>query len=63
MIVVPILAGFSGKGVRALTWASAVGAVVGCALLGTGGGTGFGVGDVLSVLSAVFFGVQARPTL
>ena len=60
VVVVPILAGLSGKGVRALTWASALGATLGCALLGTGNGAGFGVGDLLSVLSAVFFGIQAR---
>ena len=60
VVVVPILAGLSGKGVRTLTWASALGATLGCALLGTGNGAGFGVGDLLSVLSAVFFGIQAR---
>ncbi|KAK9835158.1 hypothetical protein WJX81_002165 [Elliptochloris bilobata] len=62
VVVVPILAGLTGKGVRALTWASALGAVLGCALLGTGGGSGFGTGDLLSVLSAVFFGIQVFRT-
>jgi drug/metabolite transporter (DMT)-like permease len=65
VVVVPVLAGLTGKGVRALTWASACGAVVGCALLGggSGAGSGFGVGDLLSVASAVFFGVQVPPGL
>ena len=53
----PILAGLSGKGVKPLTWASCIVALVGVGLLEQGGAPP-GVGDVWNLLSALFFGLQ-----
>ena len=55
--MVPILAGLSGRGVRPLTWASALGAFAGMALL-EGSGAPPSPGDAFSFLSACSFGVQ-----
>jgi hypothetical protein len=55
--VVPFLAGVTGKGVSAVTWASCVAALVGVGLLEQGGAPP-GIGDIWSFLSAVAFGVQ-----
>ncbi len=57
VLVVPILAGLSGKGVKPLTWASCIVALVGVGLLEQGGAPP-GVGDVWNLLSALFFGLQ-----
>ena len=62
VIVVPLLAGLSGRGIKALTWASAIVALVGVGLLEQGGAPP-SVGDVWSLLSAIFFGIQASVLL
>lgn len=61
VLVVPLLAGFSGKGVSSVTWASCVAALVGVGLLEQGGAPP-GIGDVWSMLSAVAFGLQVFRT-
>lgn len=55
--MVPILAGLSGRGVKPLTWASCIVALVGVGLLEQGGAPP-GVGDIWNLLSALFFGLQ-----
>ena len=60
VLVVPLLAGISGRGVKPLTWASCVIALVGVGLLEQGGAPP-GIGDVWNLLSAVFFGLQVCP--
>lgn len=57
VLVVPFLAGFTGRGVRPLTWAAAVTALLGVSLLEQGGAPP-SIGDVWSIVSAVAFGVQ-----
>lgn len=57
MLVVPLLAGITGRGVKPLTWASCVIALVGVGLLEQGGAAP-GIGDVWNLLSAMFFGLQ-----
>ena len=57
VLVVPFLAGLSGKGVRPITWAAAVAALVGVSLLEKSGAEP-GLGDLWSVISAIAFGVQ-----
>lgn len=57
VLVVPFLAGMSGKGVSPVTWASCLAALVGVGLLEQNGAAP-GIGDVWSMLSAVAFGVQ-----
>lgn len=57
VIVVPLLAGLTGNGVKPLIWATSVVALVGVGLL-EDSGAAFCIGDVWSFLSAVFFGVQ-----
>lgn len=59
VIIVPILAGLSGRGVQTLTWVAAVAALGGMSLL-EGGGAPPCIGDVWSFLSALAFGVQVR---
>ncbi|KAA6429417.1 MAG: hypothetical protein FRX49_00811 [Trebouxia sp. A1-2] len=61
VLVVPILAGLSGRGVKPLTWASCIVALVGVGLLEQGGAPP-GVGDVWNLLSALFFGLQVFRT-
>ncbi|KAI7839105.1 hypothetical protein COHA_007110 [Chlorella ohadii] len=61
VLVVPLLAGLSGKGVSPVTWASCVAALVGVGLLEQGGAPP-GVGDIWSMLSAVAFGLQVFRT-
>jgi drug/metabolite transporter (DMT)-like permease len=61
VIVVPLLAGLSGRGIRPLTWASAVVALVGVGLLEQGGAPA-SMGDVWSLMSAIFFGIQVFRT-
>ena len=60
--MVPILAGVSGKAhVKPLTYVSALMALAGVGLLVEKGGVIMpGAGDMWSLLSAVFFGIQAR---
>jgi hypothetical protein len=57
VVVVPLLAGFAGHGVKWLTWVSAFVALFGVALLEQSGAAP-STGDVWSVISAVAFGVQ-----
>ncbi|KAL4530773.1 hypothetical protein Ndes2437B_g04251 [Nannochloris sp. 'desiccata'] len=57
VLVVPFLAGLSGKGVRPITWAAAVAALVGVSLLEKSGAEPC-LGDLWSVISAIAFGVQ-----
>lgn len=57
VLVVPFLAGISGRGVRPLTWASALAALVGVSLLEQSGSPP-SFGDLWSALSAMAFGVQ-----
>jgi hypothetical protein len=59
VIIVPILAGLSGRGVQPLTWFSAVAALFGVSLL-EGGGSPPCLGDMWSFISALAFGVQVR---
>lgn len=57
VLVVPFLAGLSGRGVRPITWASAVAALVGVSMLEQSGSAP-SWGDLWSALSAMAFGVQ-----
>ncbi|KAK9816430.1 hypothetical protein WJX72_000116 [[Myrmecia] bisecta] len=61
VIVVPLLAGLSGKGVKPLTWASAIIALVGVGLLEQGGKAP-NIGDAWGFASAVLFGIQVFRT-
>lgn len=57
VLVVPLLAGISGRGVKRLTWASCIIALVGVGLLEEGGAPP-SIGDFWNLLSALFFGLQ-----
>ena len=57
VLIVPLLAGLSGRGVKPLTWASCFIALVGVGLLEQGGAPP-GIGDIWNLLSALFFGLQ-----
>lgn len=57
VLVVPLLAGMSGRGVSLVTWGSCLAALVGVGLLEQGGAAP-GIGDVWSMLSAVAFALQ-----
>ena len=57
VLVVPFLAGLSGRGVKPVTWASAFAALVGVGLLEQSGSAP-SIGDLWSAISAMFFGVQ-----
>lgn len=57
VLVVPFLAGLTGRGVRPLTWASALAALVGVSMLEQSGSPPC-LGDLWSALSAIAFGVQ-----
>lgn len=57
VLVVPFLAGLSGRGVRPITWASALAALVGVSMLEQSGSAP-SWGDLWSALSAMAFGVQ-----
>lgn len=61
VLVVPFLAGISGKGVSAVTWASCIAAILGVGLLEQSGASP-GIGDVWSMVSAVAFGIQVFRT-
>eukprot|EP00889_Picochlorum_renovo_P003194 jgi/Picre1/30224/NNA_005592.t1 len=62
VLVVPFLAGLSGRGVRPVTWASSLAALVGVSLLEQNGSSPPCLGDIWSGLSAVAFGVQMYRT-
>ena len=58
---VPFLAGSKlgdQRQIKPVIWLSAFGALGGVSLLENGGGSPPGVGDLWSLLSAIFFGVQ-----
>lgn len=57
VLAVPVFAGLSGQQIKPLVWASAIGALVGTAMLEQGGSPPNG-GDALSIVSAIFFGLQ-----
>lgn len=62
VLAVPLLAGSrlgDSRGIKPVTWLSAVGAIVGVSFLEQSGAAP-GVGDLWSLLSALFFGIQAR---
>jgi drug/metabolite transporter (DMT)-like permease len=61
VLVVPLLAGISGRGVSLVTWAACFAALLGVGLLEQNGAPP-GVGDIWSFLSAVAFGVQVFRT-
>jgi drug/metabolite transporter (DMT)-like permease len=58
VIAVPCLAGLTGEKVKPLVWACGIAALVGTTLLEQGGGEPPNAGDLLSILSALFFAVQ-----
>lgn len=62
VLVVPFLAGLSGRGVGPVTWASSLAALVGVSLLEQNGSSPPCLGDIWSGLSAVAFGVQMYRT-
>ncbi len=55
VLAVPVLAGLSGQQIKPLVWVGACAAIFGTGLLETGGATAPNWGDVVSVLSAIFF--------
>jgi len=57
VLVVPMLAGLSGRGIKTITWVSAAAAFLGVGLLEGGVSTPC-VGDLWQLLSAFAFGVQ-----
>ncbi|MCO5568444.1 hypothetical protein L7F22_022143 [Adiantum nelumboides] len=61
VIVVPLLAGLSGRDIPKVTWASSLMAFVGVGLLETSGSPAT-LGDLWSLLSAVLFGVHMLRT-
>ncbi len=58
VLVVPLLSGLSGQGIRRTTIFSGVAALVGVGLLESGGSKGFDSGDLWNFASAVAFGIQ-----
>ena len=60
VLAVPLLAGSrlgDSRGIKLVTWFSAVGAILGVSLLEQSGSAP-GIGDVWSLASALFFGIQ-----
>ncbi|CAD7702600.1 unnamed protein product [Ostreobium quekettii] len=57
VILVPIFAGVTGKGISKLTWAAGAAAVAGTFLLENGGAKA-SIGDVYNLMSAGFFALQ-----
>ena len=57
VIVVPLLAGLNGRGVKPMTWVAAMTALAGVFLLEQSGAPPC-AGDVWSIISAIAFGVQ-----
>lgn len=65
VLAVPFLAGSrlgDQREIKPVIWLSAFGAIAGVSLLENGGGSPPGIGDVWSLLSAIFFGVQIYRT-
>lgn len=63
VLAVPFLAGSrlgDQREIKPITWLCSFGAIAGVSLLEQGGSAPPGVGDVWSLLSAIFFGVQVR---
>ena len=60
MLVVPLLSGLSGNGIRRTTIFSGLVALVGVGLLESGGSAAFNSGDLWNFASAIAFGIQAR---
>lgn len=58
MLVVPLLSGLSGKGIRRTTIISGAVALVGVGLLESGGSASFDTGDLWNFASAIAFGIQ-----
>jgi drug/metabolite transporter (DMT)-like permease len=58
VLAVPCLAGLSGQRVKPLVWACGLAALAGTTLLEQGGGEPPNAGDLLSILSALFFAMQ-----
>lgn len=65
VLAVPLLAGSrlgDGRKISKWVWGSSVMALVGVSLLEQGGGSPAGIGDIWSIASAVFFGIQIYRT-
>lgn len=62
VILVPFLAGLSGKGISRSTWFAAFVALLGTTLLEQGGSSPPGIGDVFNLMSAAFFALQVIRT-
>lgn len=65
VLAVPFLAGSrlgDQREIKGSTWLCACGAIAGVSLLEQGGSSPPGIGDVWSLLSAIFFGVQVGDT-
>ena len=63
MLVVPLLSGLSGKGIRRTTIVSGLVALVGVGLLESGGSASFDAGDLWNFASAIAFGIQVHTRL
>ena len=61
VLVVPVLAGLSGRGITTITWFSSAAAFLGVGLL-EGGVSSFCIGDFWQLVSAFAFGVQVTLT-
>ncbi|KAK9816221.1 hypothetical protein WJX74_001240 [Apatococcus lobatus] len=62
VLVVPLLSGLSGKGIRRTTIISGLVALVGVGLLESGGSASFDTGDLWNFASAIAFGIQVFRT-
>ena len=60
MLVVPLLSGLSGKGIRRTTIVSGLIALVGVGLLESGGSASLDSGDLWNFASAIAFGIQVQ---
>eukprot|EP01026_Neomeris_dumetosa_P002664 TRINITY_DN1071_c0_g2_i2.p1 TRINITY_DN1071_c0_g2~~TRINITY_DN1071_c0_g2_i2.p1 ORF type:complete len:438 (-),score=50.25 TRINITY_DN1071_c0_g2_i2:1407-2624(-) len=58
VILVPVMAGLSGRGVKPLTWGAGIMALLGVSMLEGGGGHPPNMGDFWSLISAVGFALQ-----
>ena len=63
VIVVPVLCGLTGRGVKNVTWGAAACAFLGMGLLEQGGGAPVGSGDFWNIVSALAFGVQVSTSM
>lgn len=57
VLTVPLLAGLTGHKIKKTTWVAVIGSILGVSLLENSGSPP-GIGDLWSLLSAFFFGVQ-----